>query len=106
MQQINDYRELCRNKPRRIGARIVSTPHVPRIREQQESVRQLTNELATYEMKPEHKLCEHIRIVNQKIEQIIRSGKMMNDMQKWFVLQFTLSDEYSYRFFIIFAAIK
>ena len=82
MQRISDYRELRRNRPRHIGARIVSTPHVPRTREQQERVRQLTNELATYEMKIEHTLCEHIRIVNQKIEQIIRSGKMMNDMQK------------------------
>ena len=106
MKRISDYRELRRNRPRRIGARIVSTPYIPRTREQQERVRQLTNELAAYEMKPEHTLCEHIRIVNQKIEQIIRSGKMMNDMQKWFALQSTLPDEYSYRFSIIFAAIK
>ena len=57
-------------------------------------------------MKPEHTLCKHIRIVNQKIEQIIRSGKRMNDMQKWFALQSTLPDEYSYHFSIIFAGIK
>ena len=57
-------------------------------------------------MKPEHTLCEHIRIVNQKIEQIIRSGKRMNDMQKWFALQSTLSDKYSYRFFIFFLQLR
>ena len=57
-------------------------------------------------MKSEHTLREYIRIVNQKIEQIIRSGKKMNDMQKQFTLQYTLPDEYSYRFSIIFAAIK
>ena len=106
MKRISDYRELRRNRPRCIGARIVATPHIPRTREQQERVRQLTNELATYQMKAEHTLCEHIRIVNQKIEQIIRSGKRMNDMQKWFALQYTLPDEYSYCFSIIFAAIK
>ena len=106
MKRISDYRELRRNRPRRIGARIVATPHIPRTREQQERVRQLTNELETYQMKPKHTLCEHIRIVNQKIEQIIRSGKRMNDMEKWFALQSILSDEYSYHFSIIFAAIK
>ena len=57
-------------------------------------------------MKAEHTLCEHIRIVNQKIEQIIRSGKRMNDMQKWFSLQSILPDKYSYCFSIIFVAIK
>ena len=60
MKQINDYRQLRRNRPRRIGARIVSTSHIPRTREQQERVRQLINKLAAYEMKPEHTLCEHI----------------------------------------------
>ena len=34
MQRISDYRELRKNRPRRIGARIVSTPHVPRTRAQ------------------------------------------------------------------------
>ena len=64
MKRISDYKELRRNRPRRIGAHIVATPHIHRMREQQERFRQLTNELVTYEMKPEHTLCEHIRIVN------------------------------------------
>ena len=94
MQRISDYRQLRKNKPRRLGARIVSTPHIPRTREQQERVTHLTNELAVYKMKPEHTLCEHIRIVNQKIEELIHRGKSMNDTQKWIALYFTLPFEY------------
>ena len=82
MQRITDYRELHRNRPRRIVARIVSTPHVPRTREQQERLTQLTNELEQYKMKSGHTLCEHIRILNQKIEAVIRSGKRMSETEK------------------------
>ena len=82
MQRISDYRQLRKNIPRRLGARIVSTPHIPRTREQQERVTYLTNELAAYKMKSEYILCEHIQIVNQKIEEFIHRGKSMNDTQK------------------------
>ena len=64
------------------------------MQEQQERVRQLTNELAVYKMKPEHTLYEHIRIVNQKSKEIIYSGKRMNDSQKWIALYSTLSFKY------------
>ena len=97
MQRISEYRELRKNRPRRIGARIVSTPHVPRTRAQQERVTHLENELRQYKMKPEHTLCEHIRIVNQKIEEVIHSGKMMNDSQKWNALYSTLPFQYGQR---------
>ena len=48
-------------------------------------------------MKPEHILCEHIRIVNQKIKEVIHSGKRMNDSQKWIALYSTLPFEYGQR---------
>ena len=33
MKRISDYRELRINRPRRIGARIVATPHIRKTRE-------------------------------------------------------------------------
>ena len=64
MDRLSRYRVLRRNRPRLYGACIISTPHVPRTREQRERLAHLSNELSEYEMKADHTLGEHIRIVN------------------------------------------
>ena len=79
MDRLTQYRELCRNRPRRFGAHIISTPHVPRTREQRERLAHLSNELFEYNMKADHTLCEHIRIVSQMIEAVIHSWQIMTE---------------------------
>ena len=97
MQRISDYRELRRNRPRRIGARIITTPRVTRTTAQQQRVRQLTDELDQYRMKSEHTLCEHVRLVNQKIEDLIHSGKRLGNVSKIYQLFSTLPFWYGQR---------
>ena len=41
-------------------------------------------------MKPEHTLCEHIKMVNQMIEELIHSGKSMGENSKKYAFYCTL----------------
>ena len=90
MKRIIDYREVHRNRPRRTGARIVSTPGIARTTAQQQRLTQLTDELDQYKMKPEHTLCEHIKIVNQMIQELIHFCKSMSENAKKLAFYSTL----------------
>ena len=104
MDRLSRYRELRRNRPRRNGARIISTPHVPRTAEQRQRLANLANELSQYEMKSDHTLCEHIRIVNQMIEAVIRCGRIMSKLDKVHALSLTLPNDTAHKFTMIWAA--
>ena len=41
-------------------------------------------------MKPEHTMCEHIKLVNQMMQEIIHSGKSMGENSKKFAFYSTL----------------
>ena len=82
MQRLNVYRELRRNKRNPYKQLKITSPIACRYPEQRQRLKQLEENLAAYRMKSEHTLIEHVKTVNDMLQEITHKGHVLNYEEK------------------------
>ena len=94
MQRLNAYRELRRNKRNPYKHLKIASPIACRYPEQRQRLKQLEENLAAYRMKSEHTLIEHVKTVNDMLQEITHKGHVLNNEEKYLRLLRTLPENY------------
>jgi len=90
MINLEIYQHKRRNKRIPGRPRIVRTPIRPRTFQQRQKLADLESNLEEYRMSPDHTLIEHVKIVNNMLQELIDNGKPLDEKEKYDALKTTL----------------